>query len=256
MTAATISNLEGLVRRCIDDEDAADWALARRVPSTYTWRTLAYLRSLDRARRDALYPAFVANALFFFNPSRDPAQHAARSGHPEYKALVDALPHIAGWEYTDVRTLRAILSDQMSKRPSPEWANTPAEVLERARTIRPTKAGDIRKVVKQLFQEKFGGKPIKGIGGEWKYPGSHHGREFTLSIDYGSWDQLRYHVHYNDPASGMMARELSYERLVGAGLGQWDSLTADNLEENIALLCELVEKLVELPDRLVAMGAT
>jgi hypothetical protein len=33
------------------------------------------------------------------------------------------------------------------------------------------------------------------------------------------------------------------------GLGNWDFVTADNLEDSIALLCELVRELVEIPER-------
>jgi hypothetical protein len=253
--ARVTAELELLIRGLIQREDALGWESVRRVPSTYTWKIVDYLRSLDRQHRLRLFEAFVANSLFFFDPSRDPALHAAKAGHPEYESLMQSLPLMSGWQYADVRSLRAILGDQLGKRPSLAFANTPVEVLQRAQAIRPTKATEIRKTVRQMFGERFGSRPESLGGGDWRYVGTHRGRPFVVSIDYGGWDQLRYSVDYADPQSGMQVCRLSYERLVGAGHGHWDALTADNLEGAIRLLCELVEKLVELPDALEGSGA-
>jgi hypothetical protein len=249
------AQLEALVSRCIQQEDALGWEYVRRVPSTYTWKTVDYIRTLDQTRRSQLFQAFVSNALYFFDPSRDPSLHGARAGNREYEVLVETLPQVFDWGYSDVRALRAILGDQLGKRPSPAFARTPTEVLQRAQSIRPTKATEIRKAVKQMFAVRFGARPQKLDGGEWQYAATHRGRAFVVSIDYGGWDQLRYAVEYLDSRSGLHVRRLSYERLVGAGLGHWDFLTADNLQECIGLLCDLVERLVELPDLLESGGA-
>jgi hypothetical protein len=87
--------------------------------------------------------------------------------------------------------------------------------------------------VKTMFGDRFGSRPEKLDGGDWRYVGTHRGRPFVVSIDYGGWDQLRYAVEYEDAKAGIQVRGLSYERLVGAGLGHRDFLTADNLEEAI-----------------------
>lgn len=240
-----------LVRAAVEHEAASDWEHARRVPSTYTWKIVDYLRSLAASERNALMDAFVANASYFFEPERDRCLHAYAAGHEEYRKLHEALPLIWGWQYQDVRYLRAVWADVRSKRPSPAFANTPVEVLARADAIRPTTASQIRKVVKAAFKDRYGSRPENLGSGEWRYPGMHRGRTFAVSIDYGGWDQLRYEVEYDDRTSGLAAKRLTYEGLVGAGLGHWDFLTADNLDESVTLLCELVEELVSLPERLV-----
>jgi hypothetical protein len=250
-----LDNLPALIRSCIDHEDEHDWSPVRRVPSTHTWKTVDYIRALDRERRSELLRAFASNALFYFPTDRDPPLHAAKAGHPEYAALLQAEALMAGAQYADVRSLRAILADQEGKRPTPAFANTPPEVIARAQGIRPTNARQIRKVVRHFFGERFGARPDNAEGGDWLYRGIHRGRGFVVAIDYGGWDQLRYEVEFEDSRTSLRVRRLNYERLVGAGLGSWDSLTAENLEESIVLLCGLVETLVELPDRLEGEGA-
>jgi len=249
------ARLESLVAGCVEDEARLEWGHVRRVPSTYTWKVVDYIRSLEAGSQTRLRHAFVSAGVFLLDPDRDPTTHPAQSGDEEYRRFVDAISQIWDWKYSDVRTLRAILGDQLGKRPSPEFANTPVEVLERARAIQPTNARDIRKAVKQSFQERYGARPENLGGGDWRYAGVHRGRSFVVSIDYGGWDQLRYEVEYEDVPTNLRAKRLSYERLVGAGLGHWDFLTADNLQESVTLLCTLLEALVELPDKLAVGGA-
>jgi hypothetical protein len=127
----------------------------------------------------------------------------------------------------------------------------PPEVLRRAEAIRPTTAGQIRQIVKRAFAERFDARYENRGGGDWKYFGRHAGRDFVVAIDYGGRsDQLRYEVKYEDVRTGIRPRRLCYEWLLGVGHGHWDFVTADNLEDSIALLCELVGELVEIPDRL------
>src|ERR671935_2853849 len=109
-----VDALSRVVRSCIDREAADGWARMRRVPSTYTWRVLDYLARLEPSRQRSLFDAFVANALFHFDPSRDPLLHAHRGGHREYVAMVEALPQMGGFEYWGLRLLRGMLGDLKS----------------------------------------------------------------------------------------------------------------------------------------------
>jgi hypothetical protein len=147
-----------------------------------------------------------------------------------------------------VRALRARLAELRSDRPSIAAADIPAQVLERAKGIRPTNSREIRAAVKTAFATRFCAQAKKLGGGDWRYAGVLREREFVVAIDYGGWDQLRYEVEYYDVATDLHAKRVNYERLVGAGLGHWDYLTADHLAESVELLCELVEKVVGLPD--------
>ena len=249
-TPRVTSKVEALVRAWIEQESLSEWAFVRRVPSTHAWKTVDYLRALEPSRRPSLCAAFLTNAMFLFDAERDPALHAAKANNPEFSALLEAGAQAFDWQYLDVRSLRAILGDQTGKRPTPALAKTPPEILERARAIRPTSATEIRKAVKAAFQSKYGARPRKTDGGDWQYEGTHHGRRFVVSIDYGGWYQLRYSVEYDDSRHALRPHRLTYEQVVGAGHGHWDALTADNLEASVGLLCELVDRLVEIPDAL------
>ncbi len=250
LDAATERRLAGTIRKTIDREEAAGWERLRRVPSTYTWKILDYLQALDAARRPALFDAFVANALFFFDPGRDRRQHAYEAGHAEYRAMVDALPRMGDWRYTDVRSLRMLLAASREPLP-PEFTKPPEDVLARAAAIRPATAADIRKVVKQAFGSRFGAKPENAGGGNWRYRGAHQGRPLVVTIDYGgAGAQLRYSVEYDDDRTKLGVTRLNFESLVGAGQGNWDALTADNLADSIELLCGFVEELATIPERL------
>ncbi|MEP7216461.1 MAG: hypothetical protein ABI782_09425 [Anaerolineaceae bacterium] len=242
--------IEHLIQTWIDLEDVAGWAFVRGVPSTTTWQTVDYLRSLTPSRRANLCQAFLGNALYLFDKERDPNLHAAKANHPEFRVFLEARNQVFDWRYQNVRALRTILGDQMGKRPTPALANTPKEVLDRARDIRPTSANEIRKVVKEAFALRYGARPRKLDGGEWQYECLGLGRRFRVSIDYGGWDQLRYSVDHEEGSPAIWGHRLTYEQIVGAGLGHWNFLTADNLAASVNLLCALVDRLVAIPDEL------
>jgi len=244
------------VRADIAREETGTYARLRRIPSTHTWRIIDYVSSLPEPRRHALFDVFAQNALFCLDPSRDVAGHPARSGDAAYAAFLEGMRRLSGPEYYDARMLRAILGDIRSSRPSPQFQSLPPDVIRRAEAIAPTTAPEIRKVVKPAMADRFGAKPEKASGGEWHYVGgTSDGRPFGLWIDYGGRsDQLRYELTYDDARTGISARRLNYEKLLGFGQGNWDFVTAANLQESIALLCDLIDELVALPERLAVSG--
>lgn len=248
---ATQAELEQLIRSVLDAEIASDYRSIRRVPSTYTWKILDYVSALESGERDSLLEAFAANGVFLLSPDRDPKLHAYQSGHSAYRRFVEAMPKLFGWKYADVRFLRGILGDLRSKNPSPEFANVPSEVIQRAESIRPTKATEIRREIKNMFAQQFKAKAENRQGGNWRYSCEYQGRLFQVNIDYaGRTAQLRYHLSFDDISTGIRARQLSYEGLLGLGHGEWDFVTADNLSESVLLLVELVQQLATIPEKL------
>lgn len=246
----TQESLHRVLREIIEAEATSGWAILKAVPSTYTWKAVDYVSRLDRNDQLALFEALRASALFLFQPAPDPGAHPYTAGHPGYRAFVDAMPGIWDWKYASVRTLRGILGELRSTRAGKRGRNYPRSVIEQAESIQPTTASQIRRKVRWSFAERFGCRPENLGGGEWRYHCAHEGRKFEVVIDYGGMqDQLRYGVEYEDSGSGIRAKGLSYERLIGLGFGQWDFVTAANLDGAVELLSSLVEKLVELPER-------
>jgi len=243
------------VRGEIAREEAAGYARLRRIPSTYTWRIIDYVSSLPQPRRHALFDAFAANALLVVDPTRHVGLHGS-AVNDDFAAFQKGVQRLAGPEYYDARMLRAILGDLRSKRPSPEFQSLPPEVIQRAETIVPTSAAEIRKAFKSIMGERFGATPEKASGGVWHYVGgTSGGRPFRLWIDYGGQsDQLRYELSVDDERNRFTARRLNLEKLLGFGHGNWDFLTAGNLHESLALLVDLITDVVELPERLTAVS--
>lgn len=207
---ATQGELEQLIRSILDAEMASGFRSIRRVPSTYTWKILDYVAALESGERDSLLEAFAANGVFLLSPDRDPKLHAYQSGHSAYRRFVEAMPKLFGWKYVDVRFLRGILGDLRSKNPSPEFANLPPEVIQRAESIRPTKATEIRREIKNVFAQQFKAKAENRQGGNWLYSCEYQGRLFQVHIDYGGRiAQLRYHLSFNNLSTGVRARGLN-----------------------------------------------
>jgi len=249
------------IRRFVRDElvrlATTDWSQLAAVPSTSTWRAVAYLRGLPDARRAHLFSVLESMALTFFGPP-DLARSALWQDE-EYKRLVTALVGAQewNWAYASVRTLRSVLGGYKSKSPkmAAEFAGTPLEVIARAEQIAPVRANELRKLVKAAIGLRYGARPDNSGGGDWLYRGtSSRGLDFVLSIDYGGYDQLRYEVSYEEPHSGVHAQRLNYERLVGCGGAGWDFVTADNAEASVDLMCSFVDALLTIPERASSVG--
>lgn len=242
-----------VVRAAIKAEEASNWALVRQIPSTYTWKALDYIVALTPIERAQLFAAVERNALFMFEPAPDSSEYAGR--WPAFDKFTFAIAQMADWKYMDVRTLRAILGNVRGKRPDPAFAQIPAAVIERAAAINAISAAEIRKTVRSAVDAHFGAKP-QNRGGLWTYAGSWDGLPSELSIDYGArYAQLRYEIRFADPVTGIVAESLVYERMVGAGLRDWDFITADNVHDSAELLCTLVKKLLGLPRMLLEADA-
>jgi hypothetical protein len=243
--------LQRSIRGEIDAIAARNFDVLRGIPSTHTWQVIDYVAGLEAAERDSLFDAFAANALFLFLPNRSPDLHAAKTGDRAYLRLKEAMPLIWHWKYQDVRTLRAMLADSRSSRPLGFLRDAPPDVIARAESILPTSAAEIRKAFKAAFSARFSKPRVEKLGGGyWHYFGLCGGREFRLGVDYGGrGHQLRYEVFYDHHPKGVRANRLTYEGMLGMGLGWWDFVTAQNLGETVAMLCDLVERLVTLPER-------
>lgn len=247
--------VQRFIRVELDTLAASGYALARRIPSTYTWNIVDYVTVLKPAERDALFTAFSGNGLFTLFPNRNPDLHAAKAGDPAYRRFCEAMP-LMGTQRLGVRLLRLIQGLRSSTTDRGKALATAHDdysnaVLQEAESIHPTTATQIRKAVKTTLAKRFAAHAVNSGGGDWIYSGTHNGCAFDVQIDYGGRsDQLRYGVSYEDPTTGIRASSLTYEEMLGIGLGHWDYITATNLAESVELLSDLVKKLVEIPEKL------
>ena len=245
--------LQALVESIIHAEIASDFSLLRRVPSTRTWTSIDVFLALPAERRVRLIEALSARGVDVLRPGRPRLGVAALESpaREEFDRFLNALASAnTDGRYWDVRTLRSFLADARS--PHPELY-VPEETIRRAEAIRPTKATEIRKVVKEVVGRRFAARAEKGGGADWRYHGTCEGVPFILWIDCGGRsDQLRYAVSVTDEAAGIPLMRVSYENLLGFGLGGWDFVTQDNLQESVELLCELVRRVVAIPSAIAS----
>jgi hypothetical protein len=235
------------VRAELDKVAARDFDLLRRIPSTTTWRIVDYVSALAPSERNELLESFADISVFHFLRYRDPNLHAYKTGHVAYRQFVETVAQMPDLQckYCSAFELRMILKYRDSAEPPPD------EVIRRATSIAATNAREIRKAIKAAFSDRFHATAENCGGGDWVYHCSFNARAFDVDIDYGGQvDQLRYGVFYSDPATGMETRLLTYEGMLGMGHGCWDYVTAQNLSESVTVLCQLVEELVVIPERL------
>lgn len=235
-----------LVRSMIEEQANDGWNRLYWVPSTYTWRCLDHLLSLDDFMLKRICEGIAGRAPYHLGLLQHPLQWEDQTLSDFYD-LVWRKPS----QHVSSRLLRGIRGSLDTGGPEGSFASMSPELIVRADAIKPTNAREIRKAVEQALADRFRCNPINIGGGAWKYYGESDSRPVTVRIDYGGQeDQLRYWVELQDVESGIQTKTLSYETLVGMGHGHWDFITADNLEESVQLLCGLIEELASIPERL------
>jgi hypothetical protein len=61
---------------------------------------------------------------------------------------------------------------------------------------------------------------------------------------------MRYEAEVHGKGWAIVAPNFRFESVLGVGFGSWDCLTPENADRSVALLCELVEYVARLPERL------
>ncbi len=248
--AISSEQLITVVRSMISREAASDWARLRRTPSTYTWRCLDHLASLSLSHQGALHAAFANRAPVLLGLEPPPAKWQ----DPRLIEFYEAVLQVPS-RHVSARLLRGMAAAKLVDGPSGPFSDLPGPFVQKANSINPTNASQIRKEVKGQFKEQFGTSAENMGAGNWLYRGTFSNRQFSVLIDYGGMgDQLRYWLQLSDSSTGIRTKTLSYEALLGVGLGHWDFVTADTLPNDISLLSEFIQELVALPERLASLG--
>jgi hypothetical protein len=106
-------------------------------------------------------------------------------------------------------------------------------------------AAELRKVAQLCFSQLLGNKPRRSEGnpGDWLCEGLIKGVPVSIELRYATrLGQLAYGVH----AEGMARfSRVSAERLLGLGLGNWDLIYLNEVDQAFALLGELVTSVVD-----------
>ncbi|MGI8906813.1 MAG: hypothetical protein ACR2IE_10020 [Candidatus Sumerlaeaceae bacterium] len=236
-------------------EHVSGFPVLSRVPDTHIRISLKQFGKLDQATQYLLQSAVALKVSDYFSPewgnTKLPESELAvwESFFQSTRgvSVLDELPlkllkNAAGWQRSEHEHIRKQVMFPMSD-----------ELLARLDHVTTAKAADLRKLIKQVFEERFGLVPKKLGGGDWEYRTSEgEASPVVVKIDFGgTWcQQLRYEIDLHRP--GWQLYRLNYERLFGFGSGDWDYITEETAPQAINLLAELVEYVRRLPERMEA----
>lgn len=257
-----ITRIHQFLRAQFDREAEAGFPRLGRVPSMYVRHFVDYYRVLDTASQSALadgstlwgshtlggttireneFAGFDVGAALESNVARrqwrdELAQGNSRDPHRYY-----TVPDLRA--YRGLATMRR----KAGQTPPTEWDRM---MDEYASSVAGAKAPALRKLVRELIQQRFRGRATRGSGGTWTYEGDANGSSVFMSVDWGgSYAQLRYNLIV-ETAAGKLVLSRGFEGALGAGLGDWDFLTEENAAESVALLGDLIDDTALWAERL------
>ena len=137
----------------------------------------------------------------------------------------------------------AIQPPDAAKRAFELFVHAPTDWRRRSEALKPAKSIEIRRVVKLAFTQVISPLHASRKGGFWQYGGLLNGRNITINIDYHQkYAQFQYGITHplQSQEVGKLSVDLCYERLLGVGGGAWDVVEQANLDQDIALLRELI----------------
>ncbi len=131
----------------------------------------------------------------------------------------------------------------------PEW------LLPNVAALVPVKVSTMRRLVKKAFARLFAPSLTEIGSGIWRYEGTMAGSALRILVGFSAAmgpPQFRYAVEVRGKGWVIVAPNFCFESVLGVGFGWWDYLTEENAARSVDLLCELVEYLARLPERLPA----
>ena len=247
----------------IEAEFASGYALLRRIPSDYTWKHLCVVDLLSPEARSKLFDISAEHACYFLETETGPEERNRRrlksSKNPVFIRHCNDVAAQVPWKYADPKYMRMCVDSWYEfhgKQSLPASANgldfspllAPAIAVEEP--PKKCNASVVRSAIKKAFASRFKTKPLNTGGGCWKYPGQYKDRLFTLSLEWNRHGGPNYGIVIGRHALDFVPT-ISWERLLGFGIGRWDFVCEHNLDESIELMANIIEKtLALLPDTL------
>jgi hypothetical protein len=244
-----VSSITAEFRRArLDAEARTGFARLRRVPDTRVRQLLDYYETLGDAEKDAFADAATGwRTLEMATP--DARCLRADAAWARWENARQLAPEGDPYRYHSVPNLRLCVAQAKMDRAKGIPPTVPKDLEEYAASVRSPKASELRKHVRVAFKSLFDAEPHDRGGGDWVYEGNLDGSPVSVHIDYGSRaSQLRYSV-------GRRGERICFERLLGVGLGWWNFIVEENVDDSVQLLSELVSYLSDLPRLLESFHA-
>ncbi len=236
--------VKGLLRAEFQREQASDFELLRRIPSTQVRKFLDYFSTLDAAGKTALSEAMRQSAFLTVFPYAGKQPYGA--GNAAYRRYVDSVGRMWGWRYEGVRDAARGDIAMLERQPNPFLPLTD-EIRSWLENLRPLKSTEIRRLVKLAFSQIIVPLDVGHQGGLWRYQGDIQGRPIRINMDYHQkYAQFDYGIEhpYQAQEPGKLRLDMAYEQLLGLSC-RWDCVEQANLNESIGLLKDLVLRCAE-----------
>lgn len=180
-------------------------------------------------------------------------EHLVRlaSGHAtqaERDEVADLLLRQHGADTIAVHALRGGIAFQLAAGADPATVRRLKATLEELGDVETPKAPALRQALFPLLAARYGAKPAKVLGAEFRMPlGQAGGAALSLWLDFGGMARgIRWAVEVGVPDARGMPPSASYEGLLGIAVNGWDILRTDLVEPDIALLVARVERTVAM----------
>jgi hypothetical protein len=244
------ANAKEFVRRLIEGEFSAGFPFVRRIPSTFVWKSLAHIDTLDAEERHVLFDILAQRSIGWVQTDINMEEYVELQKelvrHPAYERYIRTA--VVPWKYADPSFLRQTLDIYQHASPPhmPDFSPVSLSVAANAEPPTTASAAEIRKELKHVFGERFQAKPIKLGAGMWNYLGEYQGQPFTLTVDFGGkFHKLRYGAGLGRFAATQPFLGATWEGIFGIA-NDWNFVCRHNLPQSVALLAEVVEKIVML----------
>ena len=228
-------------------EERSGFARLKRVPDSRVEENLGWYQSLSAEDRSSFidFAAHRAHSTYGFVIGAVPLDI---SKHPFYSRWEDPWGRFPFRTNRDVMLLRTMVSQYKMDRRRGQPSCVSEEQYRFAESVRSIKAPELRKRV-QAVLDTFGFQKTDDFGGHscvWD------GQEFEVNVDFGSRaGQLRYGItpsEFRDEARGQ--RHFVFESGLGMGLGWWNYIVEENVDDVFVLFADLIKYAANLPGRM------
>ncbi|HEY2787075.1 MAG TPA: hypothetical protein VGJ05_19090 [Fimbriiglobus sp.] len=240
-------------------EERAGFPRLSRIPDTRVVKFLDHYASLPSDQKQEL-----AAILADWSSYKFISEPLPQSTYERF-AQATAYPNrVEGIRYSNVKLLAGLAKDYGS-RGLAGWFQSrgvgrlalkpPDNLLPSIAELVPIRIPKLRKLVHAAMADAFSPVATDIGSGFWRYDGKMSGTPIRLQIRFCGkmiTPQLRYDVSVYSPGCTISAPSVCFESVLGVGYGTWDYLTEENAPRSIALLCELLEYVAGLPERMPA----
>jgi hypothetical protein len=246
-TASKLAALQSFFLSKVKQEVASGFSRLKRVPSSQVIEKMRFFATLDADDQSAFLDccSYWASVHYGFVVQMDRLNPTA---HPFFSRWSRGPMWTRDFDdVKSVRLLRSRVQQYKIDRHNRVQSSVTKEQFEHASAVRSVKAPELRKRVLATLKA-FGYYESDFLGNYWCQFGK---KKFAVNLDFGGRSaQLRYSVVRPEFKGVHHLSQFRFERALGFGLGDWNYIVEENVDDVFSLFGELVQYCFDLPDRI------